>query len=66
MQEVIERRYSRVINDNLIKPDLILVDGAKSQIHACLDTLKELNLKIKVCGLVKNDKHRFSVDFDVF
>ena len=41
-------------------PDLILVDGGKSQIHACLDTLNELHLNIKVCGLVKNDIHRTS------
>ena len=39
-------------------PELILVDGGKSQVNATLDTLKELNLNIKVCGLVKNDKHR--------
>ena len=37
---------------------MIIVDGGKSQIHACIDTLNELHLNIKVCGLVKNDKHR--------
>ena len=60
MKEVIYRRYYRCLVEKGELPDLILVDGAKSQIHACLDTLKELNLKIKVCGLVKNDKHRTS------
>ncbi len=58
MKEVIYRRYYRCLVEKHELPDLIIVDGGKSQIHACLDTLRELNLKIKVCGLVKNDKHR--------
>ncbi len=62
MKEVTYRRYYRALMDNLPLPDLILVDGGKSQIHAVNDTLEELNLtsKIKVCGLVKNDKHMTS------
>ena len=60
MREVIYRRYFRCLVEKSELPDLILVDGGKSQIHACMDVLKELNLNIKVCGLVKNDKHRTS------
>ncbi len=60
MKEVIYRRYYRCLIEKSELPDLILVDGGKSQIHACVETLKELNLNIKVCGLVKNDKHRTS------
>lgn len=58
MKEVIYRRYYRCLVEKSELPDLILVDGGKSQIHACIDTLKELHLNIKVCGLVKNNKHR--------
>lgn len=60
MKEVTYRRYFRALMEKSELPDLILVDGGKSQIHACKDTLEELNLtdKIKVCGLVKNDHHR--------
>ena len=58
MKEVIYRRYYRCLVEKSELPDLILVDGGKSQIHACIDTLNELHLNIKVCGLVKNDKHR--------
>ena len=58
MKEVIYRRYFRCLIEKKELPDLIIVDGGKTQIHACLDTLNDLNLKIKVCGLVKNDKHR--------
>jgi len=60
MKEVIYRRYFRSLIEKSELPDLILVDGGKSQIHACMDTLKSLNLNIKVCGLIKNDKHRKS------
>lgn len=58
MQEVIERRYSRVINDNLTIPDLILVDGGLIQINATLEILDNLCLDIPVYGMQKNDKHR--------
>ena len=60
MKEVIYRRYFRSLMEKSELPELILVDGGKSQVNATLDTLKELNLNIKVCGLVKNDKHRTS------
>lgn len=58
MQEVIERRYSRAINDNLVLPDLILVDGGIQQINATLEILDNLCLNIPVYGMQKNDKHR--------
>ena len=60
MKEVTYRRYFRALLEKSELPELILVDGGKSQIHAVKDTLDELNLsdRIKVCGLVKNDHHR--------
>ena len=57
MKEVIYRRYYRALIDKDL-PDLILVDGGINQIRAAKDVLNSLNLGIKVCGLVKNDKHR--------
>ena len=57
MREVIYRRYFRVLNDNLTKPDLILVDGGKGQINAATDIIKSLGLEIPVAGLKKDDKH---------
>lgn len=57
MKEVIYRRYYRMLVDKLEKPDLIIVDGGDNQINACKDILDSLNLKIKVCGLRKNNKH---------
>ncbi|MFJ5965180.1 excinuclease ABC subunit UvrC [Bacillus sp. NPDC093026] len=61
MREVIRRRYSRVLKDQLPLPDLILIDGGKGQINAAIDVLEnELNLSIPVAGLVKDEKHRTS------
>ncbi|MFS8579776.1 MAG: excinuclease ABC subunit UvrC [Novibacillus thermophilus] len=59
MREVIRRRYTRVLKEDLPLPDLIVVDGGKGQMSAALDVLEnELGLFIPVCGLVKDEKHR--------
>lgn len=61
MREVIRRRYTRVLKENLRLPDLIIVDGGKGQMSAALDVLEnELGLDIPLCGLVKDDRHRTS------
>lgn len=39
-------------------PDLIMMDGGKGQVNVALQVLKELNINIDVCGLVKDDKHQ--------
>ena len=59
MKEVTYRRYYRALIEKSELPDLILVDGGLGQIHAVKEVIDSLNLqdKIKVCGLVKNDKH---------
>lgn len=56
--QVIDRRYSRVLNEKLPLPDLILVDGGKGQIRAAKKALTDLNLDIPVAGMVKNDRHQ--------
>ncbi|WP_249870938.1 excinuclease ABC subunit UvrC [Oceanobacillus saliphilus] len=61
MREVIRRRYSRVLKENLPLPDLIMVDGGKGQMSAALDVLEnELGLDIPLAGLAKDDKHKTS------
>lgn len=57
MQEVIYRRYYRVLHDKLQKPDLIIVDGGIIQINATKEILNSLYLDIPVLGLKKNEKH---------
>lgn len=58
MKEVVYRRYYRMLLEKSEKPDLIIVDGGMNQINACKEVLEELNIKIMVCGLRKNDHHR--------
>ena len=58
MKEVINRRYSRLKENNDDMPDLILVDGGLTQIHAASEIINDLELDIPVFGLYKNDKHQ--------
>lgn len=59
MREVIRRRYTRLLQENLPMPDLVVIDGGKGQIQAAMDVLEnELGLYIPVCGLAKDGKHK--------
>ena len=58
MEEVIYRRYYKVLMEELKKPDIIIVDGGKNQVEVAKRVLDELNLNILVIGLKKDDKHR--------
>lgn len=61
MREVVRRRYSRVLKENLPLPDLIIVDGGKGQMSAALEVLEdELGLDIPLAGLAKDDRHKTS------
>ena len=55
MEEVIFRRYSRVIEENLPMPQLIVIDGGKGQLGAAINSLRKLNLmgKVAVIGIAK-------------
>lgn len=57
MEEVIYRRYFRVLKDNLTRPDLIIVDGGVGQINIARNVINSLNLNIPVVGLKKDSKH---------
>ena len=57
MHEVIARRYSRVQNDKLPEPDLILVDGGKGQLNVAVHILKALDMShIPVAGLAEKNE----------
>lgn len=73
MREVLTRRFvhgmeeSRTMKEQDLDehfgsftkfPDLLLMDGGRGQVNIALDVLKELNLNIPVCGMVKDDNHR--------
>lgn len=55
MEEVIFRRYSRVLEENLPMPNLIVIDGGKGQLGAAMNSLQKLNLvgKVAVIGIAK-------------
>lgn len=58
-QEVIRRRYSRLLREEHPLPNLILMDGGKVQVRAARQVIEEeLGLSIPVAGMVKDDKHR--------
>lgn len=71
MEEIIRRRFVRglkekeLIKENEIEvkgfstfPDLIMIDGGKGQVNVALKVLRNLELNIPVCGLVKDDFHK--------
>ena len=58
MHEIIYRRYYRKLVEQQPVSDLLLVDGGITQVHAAQTALQELNFKVPVFGLVKDDKHR--------
>jgi excinuclease ABC subunit C len=60
MREVVARRYSRVLNENMPLPDLILIDGGKGQLNAALAVLHTLDLEtVPVAGLAKREEELF-------
>lgn len=55
MEEIIYRRYHRVLDEGLELPDLIVIDGGKGQLHSAVNSLKKLDLygKVPILGLAK-------------
>ena len=59
MQEVVRRRYSRIIEEETALPDLIITDGGKGQMEVVREVIEdELHLEIPIAGLAKDDRHR--------
>ena len=59
MQEVVRRRYSRMIEEQTPLPDLIITDGGKGQMEVVREVIAdELHLDIPIAGLAKDDRHR--------
>lgn len=59
MQEVVRRRYSRMMEEQTPLPDLIITDGGRGQMEVVREVVEdELGLQIPIAGLAKDDKHR--------
>lgn len=60
IQEVVRRRYSRLIKEKQPLPDLILIDGGRAQLNAGFETLEDLGISdIQIMGLAKKFEHIF-------
>jgi excinuclease ABC subunit C len=55
MEEVVYRRYNRLLEEGQTLPQLIIIDGGKGQLGAALNALEKLNLrgKVAICGIAK-------------
>jgi len=55
MREIVERRYSRLLNEGSPLPQLIVIDGGKGQLHAAVESLQKIGLygKIAIIGIAK-------------
>jgi len=64
MQEIISRRYSRLLAENKSLPDLVVVDGGKGQLSSAVEALKKLDLygKLPIVGIAKNLEEIFYPD----
>ena len=59
MQEVVRRRYSRMLEEGTPLPDLIITDGGKGQMEVVRQVIEdELKLTIPIAGLAKDNRHR--------
>lgn len=55
MEEIVFRRYSRILDENKSLPQLIVIDGGKGQLHAAVNSLKKLDIygKVGIIGIAK-------------
>ena len=62
LEEVLDRRFNRMKTEEGTSfskiPDLILMDGGKGQVSVAEKVMQKYGLKIPICGMVKDDRHR--------
>lgn len=63
MEEIVERRYKRLVNENQPLPKLIIIDGGKGQLSSAANSLRKLNLldKIPIIGIAKRLEEIYAV-----
>lgn len=59
MEQAIRRRYSRVVKENGVLPDILLIDGGKGQLGRAIEVIDELNIKdVLIVGIAKGEGRR--------
>jgi len=59
INEVVRRRYSRILKENAELPNLIVIDGGKSQLHSAQQALEDLGLHLPIVSLAKREEELF-------
>lgn len=61
MKEVVYRRYKRLLEEERLLPQLVIIDGGKGQLSAAMESIRSLGLvgKLTVVGLAKNEEEIF-------
>lgn len=57
-EEILTRRFTRLVSEKIQLPNLILMDGGKSQVEVAKRVMKNLNLDIDIIGVSKDSRHR--------
>ncbi|MCU0666535.1 MAG: excinuclease ABC subunit UvrC [Candidatus Omnitrophica bacterium] len=62
MAEVVRRRYSYLVSNNLALPDLVLIDGGKGHLETALREIRKLGLSIALCSIAKKRENLYIVN----
>jgi excinuclease ABC subunit C len=62
MNEVVTRRYKRLLEEEAPMPDLIIIDGGPGQVSAAQSALKTLGVKVPLIGLAKENEEIYLPD----
>lgn len=57
LREVIRRRYSRLLKENLALPDLVLIDGGKAHLLSAREEIKQLGLNLDLISIAKDQEN---------
>lgn len=57
-EEVLERRFTRLLNEKVQLPNLVIMDGGRAQLNIGKSVLDKLGIHIDIIGISKDDRHR--------
>ena len=64
LREVLQRRYSKVLQDNLEKPNLVVIDGGRGHLSVAVSELKRLGLSVPIIAIAKDQELIYTVKND--